>query len=206
MKKVLLLIGMLMLLCTTCVAAETMAEKVANAQFDASTAKRIVVFLDAPMTYADNEKIRTLVPAKSKLLFPRPKYDLVPYDDAQMALKIYREEHDMTINNYTVKNLKIADIQALGKGAKADYAMVLIVRNSYPRVSSGFMSVSFKTTVTCDIRILNVTSGQYVLSKQIVKDGTSTSYMGGIPSFDNAYSEALEKALSEVQVDHAKLE
>ena len=62
-------------------------------------------------------------------------------------------------------------------------------------------STSAKTTVKCDIRVLDVKEAKYIFMKEIAKDGKSTSIMGGMPSFQKVYREAIEKSLSEVHLN-----
>ena len=200
MKKVLSILFALMMLSSFCYASEvkseeSMADKVTTAKFTGEV-KKLAILLDAPMTYADNEKIRTLVPEKVASIFKKPKFEILPFDDAQMQKKIYREENNMVTSDYaTISALKMADVQALGKQLGADYVLFLNVHNTMPRVGVGFFSMSFKTTITCDMRLMNVADGKYSFMKQVVKDGSSTAVMYGVPSFDSAYRDALSKAL-----------
>jgi len=203
MKKALLVLFALMMLSSFCYAneaknEESMADKVAAARFTGDV-KKVAILLDAPITYADNENIRKLVPEKAASIFKKPKFAILPFDDAQMQKKIYREEHNMVTSDYsTINALKMADVQALGKQIGADYVLSLNVHNTMPRVGVGFFSMSFKTTITCDMRLMNVTDGKYTFMKQVVKDGSSTAVMYGLPSFDGAYRDALSKSLVEL--------
>ena len=53
--------------------------------------------------------------------------------------------------------------------------------------------------------IVDVETGEYAIAKQIVKDGQSTAIIGGLPSFDRAYMDALKKAFDEIKLDTTKL-
>ncbi|MBP2653369.1 MAG: hypothetical protein H6Q73_938 [Firmicutes bacterium] len=167
--------------------------------------KTVGIFLDAPMSYVDNETVRTLIPEKAKELFPRLKFDLLPFDKTEMALRTYREDHRMIVNQYFSQPLNRNDIQAIGKDLSCDYALFIKISNGPPRVSSGLLSTTFKTTVICDVRLLDIATGNYIISKQIVKDGKSTAIYAGVPSFDKAYNEALEKTLKELTIDTSTL-
>jgi hypothetical protein len=170
-----------------------------------SPRKVVGIFLEAPVTYVNNEKVRILVPEKAASLFPKSQYNVLPFDTTSMALRTYKEDNRMVVNQYYSKPVNRFDIQKIAKELKCDYALFIIVSNDAPRVSSGLFSISFKTTVTCDVRLLRVENAEYLISKQIVKDGQSTSIYMGVPSFDNAYSEALTKALNEITLDLSKL-
>jgi len=167
--------------------------------------KTVGIFLEAPMSYVNNEIVRTMVPEKVRAIFPKFKFDILPYDKTDMALRTYKEDNRMIVNQYYSQPVNRKDIQQIGQSLNADYALFIIITNGPPRVSSGLLSVSFKTTVTCDVRLLNIATGEYVVSKQIIKDGKSTAIYAGVPSFDKAYNEALEKALQELTIDTSSL-
>ncbi len=176
--------------------------------FDTDNTKKVVgIFLEAPVSYVNNEKVRVLVPEKTIPLFPRHRFTVLPFDKTTMALRTYKEDNRMVVNQYYSQPVNRSDIQKIAKGLKADYALFIIISNGPPRVGAGLFTMSFKTTITCDVRLLDVETGEYLVSKEIVKDGSSTgvTMVGGIPSFDNAYNEALEKALSELTIDTASL-
>ena len=48
---------------------------------------------------------------------------------------------------------------------------------------------------------MDVKEAKYIFMKEIAKDGKSTAIMGGMPSFQKAYREAIEKSLSEVHLN-----
>ncbi|MBP2654271.1 MAG: hypothetical protein H6Q73_1840 [Firmicutes bacterium] len=168
-------------------------------------AKVVGVFLEAPITYVNNEKIRAMLPEKVRAIFPEYKFEIIPFDTTELAVRTYREDNRMVFNQYYSQPLNRKDIQQIGKQIKADYALFINISNGIPQVSSGLLSVSFKTTVTCDVRLLDIATGEYILSKQIIKDGKSTAVYAGVPSFDKAYNEAIEKALKELTIDTSSL-
>lgn len=187
-KKIILAVAVLLLVVSSCFAADVQP-------------KTIGVFLDAPSTYVNNETVRKMIPEKAKTLFPSPNYNVLPFDQTQMEMRTYREDNRMIVNQYYSQPLNREDIQKISKGLNCDYALFITVSNAAPRVSSGLFSVTFRTSVTCDVRLLNIETGKYIMSKEIVKDGSSTAVVAGVPSFDKAYNEALEKALDELKVD-----
>jgi hypothetical protein len=177
------------------------------ADLDIPPAKKVIgVFLEAPVTYANNENVRKLIPAKAQELFPSKSFTVLPFDTTTLEMRTYREDNRMIMTQYYSQPLNRSDIQKISKGLNCDYALFITVSNDAPRVSSGLFSISFKTTVTCDVRLLNIETGKYIVSKQIVKDGSSTSFYMGVPSFDHAYNEALEKSLKEITIDPALLQ
>ena len=152
------------------------------------------------MTYVRNETVRKVVPEKVMAKLPKV-FSILPYDTTEMAARTYREDNRMIVNQYYSQPLNRADITKISKELKCDYALFIKIEAGPPRAKIGFLSSSFETTVTCDIRLLNVSTGKYVISKQIVKDGTSNGVYMFTPSFDVAYNEALEKALTEINFD-----
>lgn len=187
MRKI--LIVLLIMLVMPCVSAAT------------NDKPTIGIFMEAPVTFANNETVRKSVPEKSKILFPATQFNVLPFDTTSMELRTYKEDHRMNVNQYYSQPVNREDIQKISKSLNCDYALFIIITNDAPRVSAGLFSVSFKTTVTCDVRLLNIETGKYLTSKQIIKDGASTAVYMGVPSFDNAYKEALGKALDELTLD-----
>lgn len=207
MKKVIATL-LFMLVATTCFAApepapiQPVIPPIASEQ---PALKAVGIFLEAPNTYANNEKVWSAVPAKTIPMFPKQLFTVIPFDQTTMAVRTYKEDNRMIQNQYMSTPLNRSDIQKIGKELKCDYVLFLKVDNSPPRFGAGLFSMSFKTTVTVDARLLNIESGQYLISKAIVKDGSSTAVYMGVPSFENAYAEALSKALDEFQIPKTTL-
>lgn len=209
MLKKFILVSFMLLFCVTGFAnepqttnVEPASSRIMNAVFaDSTETAKVAVFLEAPVTFVNNEKVREAIPAKAAQLFTKPKFSVVPFSDSQMAMRTYREDNDLMGNNYVQPALKRTDIQAMSKELGAKYAMFIIISNDAPRMSAGLFSLSFKTTVSCDVRVLDVEQGKYIVSKQIVKDGSSTAVLSGVPSFDKAYLDALDKSLTELKID-----
>lgn len=167
--------------------------------------KTVGIFLEAPNTYVGNEKVRKVIPEKTIPMFPKQLFNVLPFDQTSMAVRTYKEDNRMIVNQYMSQPLNRSDIQKIGKELKCDYVLFLKVDNSPPRFGAGMFSMSFKTTVTVDVRLLNIENMQYLMSKEIVKDGSSTAVYMGVPSFENAYAEALQKALDEFQIPKTTL-
>jgi len=161
----------------------------------------IGIFMEAPVTFVNNETVRKTVPEKAKSLFPAGYFNVLPFDMTSMELRTYKEDNRMVVNQYYSQPVNREDIQKISKGLNCDYALFIIITNDAPRVSSGLFSITFRTTVTCDVRLLDINTGKYLTSKQIIKDGSSTAVYMGVPSFDKAYREALGKALEELTLD-----
>lgn len=202
MKKLLTLLVLLFSLQSLGLAAPNEDQKPIELLNDLNTNKKTVgIFLEAPLTYVKNETVRKIVPEKVVTKLPKTYFTILPYDDTEMAVRTYREDNRMIVNQYYSKPLNRADIINIAKEVKCDYALFIKIETGFPRARIGLFARSFETTVTCDVRLLNISTGKYVLSKQIVKDGTSTSIVLGVPSFDHAYTEALTKALDELVLD-----
>lgn len=168
--------------------------------------KKVAIFLDAPLTYANNETVRKLVPDKAAKLFEETNLNVIPFDDSMLVLRTYLEDNRMIINEYYTQPLNREDIGKISKELGADYAFLIKISNSAPRASSFLFTVTFKTTVTCDVRLLDNATNKYIVSKSIVKDGSTTSIaILGMPDFNTAYTDALKKALDELNIDRDKL-
>lgn len=201
-KKLILFLFVLFLVAPTALAA---TESGVN-PIDLNTNKKVIgIFLEAPMTYVNNETVRTLIPEKSKEKLPSTIFNILPFEKTEMALRTYKEDNRMIVNQYYSQPVNRADIQKICKELGAEYALFITVNNSAPRFSAGLFSMTYRTTVSCDVRLLKVETGNYIFNKQIVKDGSSTAIYMGIPSFENAYREALGKALDELTVDTTSL-
>ena len=172
-----------------------------------SSHKKVVgVFLEAPLSFVDNETVRKLVPDKASEIFADSKFKLLPFDETASALRTYQEDHRMIINEYFSTPLNRDDIQAIGKELGLDYALFIKITNSAPRAKYILFTMTFKTTVTCDTRLLDIETSKYVVSKQIVKDGSTTMLaVLGAPDFNDAYKDALKKALADLKIDTSKL-
>ncbi|BDA09924.1 hypothetical protein [Megamonas funiformis] len=220
MRKIFLLMISLCMFSSVCLAS--MADKVNAISSYTGETKKVSVLLDAPLGYVSNEEIRKIVVDKADEMFPTPQFLVTPFEDSQMMKQIYREEHGMPTTEYASNfgtTLKMADIQAIGQSLNTDYVLFIQVSDSGPSYSSsntwipfigGVSSTKAKTSVKCDVRIMNVKTGKYVAMKQTVKDGadSSSSFMGiggDMPSFDKAYQEAIERCLFELDIDTSKL-
>ncbi|HJG08031.1 MAG TPA: hypothetical protein K8V25_07255 [Megamonas hypermegale] len=220
MKKILLVLMSLCMLSSVCFAS--MADKVNAISSYTGETKKVSVLLDAPLGYMSNEEIRNIVVEKANEMFPTPQFLVTPFEDSQMMKQIYREEHNMPTVEYASTfgtALKMADIQAIGQSLDADYVLFIQVSDSGPSYSNSSSWIPFvgsissskaKTSVKCDIRIMNISTGKYVAMKQTVKDGadSSSSFMGiggDQPSFDKAYQEAIERCLYELDIDTSTL-
>lgn len=206
MKKLFMVLFMLLAL-TGVASAETMADKVKASANVAPEDKRIIgVFMEAPVTFVNNEKVRMMVPAKAKEMLSEPRFTILPMEDTAMAMQVYKEDNHLeTGTPYYTKPLNRKDIQAMAQKLNCNYALFITVSNDAPRFSAGLFSFSYKTTITCNFRIVDVATGEYAIAKQIIKDGSSTAIIGGLPSFDNAYLDALKKAFDEMKIDTTKL-
>lgn len=208
MKKLFIVVLSILIFTTTCFAEPVPATVQAAAQpatTEQPTLKTVGIFLEAPNTYVGNEKVRKIIPEKTIPVFPKQLFNVLPFDQTAMAVRTYKEDNRMVINQYYSTPLNRKDIQKIGKELKCDYVLFLKVDHSPPRFGAGLFSMSFKTTVTVDVRLLNIDSMQYLMSKEIVKDGASTAVYMGVPSFENAYAEALQKALDEFQIPNPML-
>ena len=181
---------------------------IAIANAPASSPKKVIgIVLEAPATYANNQTVRELVPEKVAVLFPEDRFIVLPFEQTSAAVRTYREDKRLPDSGDHFVPLNREDIMTLLKPLNCDYAFFIKVTNSQPRTSSGVFTSTARTTVTCDIRLLDLKTGQYKITKEIIKDGRSTSgpMYGGSPSLNRAYERALNSALDEIQIDTSDL-
>ncbi|WP_346687461.1 CsgG/HfaB family protein [Megamonas hypermegale] len=224
MKKILLVLMSLCMLSSVCFAS--MADKVNAISSYTGETKKVSILLDAPSGYAASEEIVDMVQTKADEMFPTPKFLITPFEDSQMMKTIYREDNGLsTMPEQWASSfgqaLKSTDIQAIGKSLNTDYILFIQVSDSGPNYShsSSFIpipifgsvsSTKATTNVTCNIRVMDVNTGKYVVMKSTTRSGESSSTMvGGIgsssPSFEKVYLEAIEKCLFELDIDTSKL-
>lgn len=176
----------------------------------ASAQEKVAIFLEAPLSFCSDAKVHKMVDEKAAKIFTANKFQLVPLADALSQIQVYREEHDMSSlvssgwSGYAIP-LKKEHVQAIGRNMGADYVFFVRLTNDMPRYSSGFMSLTAKTNISCDARVMNVGQGQYTYMKIINTEGKSTAIYAGTPSFDKAYFRAFEKAFEQIQIDTSKI-
>ena len=168
--------------------------------------EQVAVFLEAPVTFCQEAKVHKMVDEKVALIFEKDKFEVMPLAQAINAVQIYRAENDMTAlsssgwGRYAVA-LKKEDIYSIAKELECDYVFFVRLSNDMPRYSSRLFHSSAKTTISCDVRVLNVAGNKYTFSKQVYSDGKSTAIYMGAPSFERAYFKAFSKALDKIKID-----
>lgn len=168
--------------------------------------EQVAVFLEAPITFSQEEKVHKMVDEKVALIFEKDKFEVMPLAQTINAVQIYRAENDMTVlsasgwGRYAVA-LKKEDVCSIAKQLECDYVLFVRLSNDMPRYSSGLFHSSAKTTISCDVRILNVAENKYTFSRQVYSDGKSTAIYMGAPSFERAYFKAFSKALDKIKID-----
>lgn len=172
--------------------------------------EKVAIFLEAPLTFCNDEKVHKMVDEKAKAIFTTDKFEVLPLSDSLSAIQLYREEHDMAAvvssgwSGYALP-MKKENVQEIGKSMACDYVFFVRLTNDIPRYSAGFLSTTAKTNITCDTRVMNVARGEYTFMKQILTEGKSTAVYMGAPSFEKAYFRAFEKALNEIKIDTTKI-
>ena len=141
------------------------------------------------------------------------KHVLVPIEDSDAIVQIYREEKGAAVNSDEMvtgtqaRDLAITrdDLGKLSKELGADYIMYFRVTNTVPTVSVGFLSAGQKTNVTTDFRVWDAKKGNYVFVKRYVTTGASNSFYLGMGSASNAVKDGLQKALKQIDKDKDKI-
>lgn len=168
--------------------------------------EKVGVCLEAPIAFCQQEKVHKMVDEKVTLIFNKEDFEVMPLSETTSAVQLYRAENDMTAlsssgwGKYAVA-LKKEDIYSIAKELECDYVFFVRLSNDMPRYSSGLFHSSAKTTISCDVRVLNVAGNKYTFSKQVYSDGKSTAIYMGAPSFGRAYFKAFSKALDKIKID-----
>ncbi|HEY3425278.1 MAG TPA: hypothetical protein VGL27_10820 [Negativicutes bacterium] len=203
-KLITLCICLLFSLSSLCLANPAAAPGTANNQPLAQHKKIVGIFFEAPATYATNETVQSMVIGNANFFFPSRRFSLIPLDTTNMAIKEYRTKNHLS-NVYSPPPLDRVAIQKMAKELNCDYAFFITVTKGLPGMSAGFSSATYSSSIICDIKLLNVETGNYVISKQMVRDGSSDTIRAGIPVYESAYFNALETAMKELTLDTSML-
>jgi len=197
MKKIILLISIITLLSSVCFAETTTGN---NAPQTLSN-KTVGIFIVTPTTFKINDPTQNLLIRKASIFFPAKKFSVLTLETTSNAIKSYRP-NNRSQNIYSSQYLSHEDIQTIAKELTCDYAFLITINKGLPSMST---SSTYKTSVTCEFRVINVQNGSYMAHKIITKDVSSDNVRDGIPTYGNAYSDALERALFDLNLDVSNL-
>ena len=207
MKKIFLLMISLLVFCSVC-SAQSMSEKIAQSLYTGES-KKIAVILDIPVEYINNEDIKKLVQDKANGIFKAPKFEMLPFDDVQLAKLTYCEEHGIPTFSYkhSANNaaLRIYDLKNIGNKLQADYVFYIGLTTSNAIQSEGMFDTSSSATGRCEAKLLDVDNGNYVYQQVLVEEGKSTSWFSDISSPKRAYMDAVKKCIEKIDIDTTKL-
>jgi hypothetical protein len=181
-----------------------MAPDTTNNQPQSQHKKIVGIFFEAPTAYANNETVQSMVIDNANFFFPARRFSLISLDTTNMAIKEYRTKNRSS-NVYSPPPLDRIAIQKMAKELHCDYAFFITVTKGLPSMSADFSSATFSSSIICDIKLLNVETGNYVINKQMVRDGSSDTIHAGIPAYESAYYNALEKSMKELTIDTSML-
>jgi len=198
MKKVILLILIILSFSSVCF-AQTSPSSTTNV-LQTPSKKTVGIFLETPSALVINKTTKDFMMRKANRIFPSEKFNILPLAITSNAINSYRPAN-RTANVYLAQPLDRLDIQAMAKNLNCDYAFYITINKGLPSMSADLNSATYKTSVTCEFRILNVQNENYVIHKQITQESSSDTVKNGIPTFDNPYSDALERALMNLDID-----
>lgn len=184
----------------------------AFANTSAFAEKNVAIILDAPTgMFSEPEKVYDSVQLTLKnILGNSYDYKILPIEDTESYLQVYREEHGLTeavtTEGVAVESfLKKDDVNRLCKHFNADYVIYTRVSNTAPRVSAGLFSASQSVNVIMDFRVWSDTKQDFSYMKRTTTKGTSTAIYAGIGSASRAVEKGLKKGLQEVEKDKVKI-
>lgn len=198
MKRIILLIAIITLLSSVCFAEPATGNTSSQTLL---TKRNVGIFIEAPNTFKINDPTQSLLIRKANIFFSAKKFSVLPLETTSNAMKSYRS-NNRSLNVYSSQSLNCEDIQTIAKDLNCDYAFFITINKGLPSMST---SAAYKTSITCEFRIINVQNGSYMARKLITKDISSDNVKDGIPTYDNAYSDALERSLFELNIDVSSL-
>lgn len=166
--------------------------------------KVIGIFVETPAAYANNETIQRLVMQKANSLFPANRFTLLPLETTSSAIKFYHSANRIP-NLYSVQPLTRDDIQKMAKELNCDYAFFITLHKGLPSMSADFNAATYKTSIACDIRLLQVQNGNYITNRQLTTESNGNPLKSSVPADDAAYYDALDRTLTELHIDTSRL-
>ena len=132
MKRLGLLVFAILILIESICFAKSTNDKAITVPYS-GVVKKVALILDMQDVYAHDESISKIAKRKTSIIFKKPKFDYISFDETQQVVKVYREEHNLLEINKAFQVLKMADVQNIGKQLGADYVFILKVSNDEPR-------------------------------------------------------------------------
>ncbi|MBR2179092.1 MAG: hypothetical protein IJ862_01685 [Selenomonadaceae bacterium] len=171
--------------------------------------------LDTPSgKFSEPEKVyASFQSSMDKIFNDDPQFNIIPFNDTDPYVQIYREENDLTFSvddDYTqVSNrdvsLKKKDIDSICKYFNADYVIYVRVTSTAPRFYDGAFTVSKKINITLDFRIWSDKRSDFVYAKRAVRTGASTSVYLGSGSAARAVDRGVKKCLKDIEKDSHRI-
>lgn len=168
--------------------------------------KAVAVFIETGMTRPENDKkVREVTEERLEEFLPPDKFTALPLNKTVQALTDYKEDNRIIVSESFAGLASREDILKVCAGlGEVDYAFLIHVSQSIPKAKArGLGGAKFTAIVTCDMRLLDIETGEYISRAKAEKTGTSTtvSMLVGAPSADKAFNSALLKALDEIKLD-----
>ncbi len=178
--------------------------------------KKVAFILDIPVEYINNEEIRDMVMDKVNRSFKAPRFEVLPFEETQLAKIDYCEAHGIptfsnsgsmspylpdTTNETT---LRIYDLQNIGKDLQADYVFYVSLSTSRVITSKGWLDSSTSATGRCEAKVVDTSTGKYVYQEVFTAEGESTTFLAENISSKKALMYAIENCMSKVHIDTSK--
>lgn len=139
------------------------------------------------------EAVKARQDAITEMLYSK-NVEIIPSAESRLAAINYFE--DTYVNHLTANR---SDWQAIGKKVNADYFIVVKSGLADIHASGGFFDTSIKMTISTNVSIVDVYTGEYVLNEALTSKGKSSSVLGlGIPSIEHSSNKAFLKSLKDI--------
>lgn len=187
MKKIVLLVlGLLMWSCN-CLAAGT----------------TVSVIADIPMMLKNDKATINEIDNNVRKIFKSYKFEVTPnIEEALLLVRQYRQDNGLLAKNGGGDFLKTKDVQNLGKMFKTDYVFHIEAFPQALRGKASLFSARVKYNAICNLKVMNVRTGEFVIVKQFTEEGdTGTSYGKMVKHF----SEFIPNSLNNAKLDVSAL-
>ena len=209
MKRIVLLITLLLFtLCFSSISsAQSMADRISNITYDGEV-KKVAVLVEMPVEYINNKDVRKIIDEKMANTFKSPKFEILPYEESQIARLNYCEEHGIPEFSYRGYDegdaLSIYDLKNIGKELSADYVVYISMVTSQAQYSDAVFSSTSSASAKCDVRLIGMDNEKYLYRDTFIKEGKSTSFLiAGPGTFapKKAYIRAIKGCIDEINID-----
>lgn len=197
MKKIIYLILIAISLSSICFAQTPLS----NTGSQVPTKKTVGIFLEVPPAFILDNSVKDLMIRKAKVFFSPSEFNILPFEVTSNTLKNYHQTNQKGSLYPSAQQFTLDDILIMAKSLGCDYTFYITINKGLPSMSADFNSATYKTSITCEFRVLNVQNRDYLVRRLITKDILNDNIKSTISTNDYVYNDALERSLLELNLD-----